>query len=84
MTKQLPITPSTVLILGSAHPGKCTIWAGLYLHEANLVGDRLRVPWCHVDDVRPAGECFYKIDPKDERYQFARATNGNWILRLRA
>ena len=78
--RYLPITPKTVEINGSVYRADCTIWAGLRLHEAALSGDRLRVPWCHINDDWEAGGCVYKLDPRKPGYRFAQARNGAWVL----
>lgn len=42
----------------------------------------LNVPWAHPDDEPWDDDCWYRVRPKDKRYRFVRAPNGNWILRL--
>lgn len=86
---RLPITPSTVEILGHRYAGTNLIWAGLRLHEATLRegsiwgqdDHHLAVPWCHVDEA-PGSDCdaTYRVRPRDPAWRFVRATNGAWIL----
>lgn len=42
----------------------------------------LSVPWAHPNDGPWDDDCWYRVRPKNERYRFVRASNGNWILCL--
>ena len=79
--ERLPITPATVEINGSTYSSRSTIWAGLRLHEALSGGDRLRVPWCHIDDESDGdGDAIYTLYPRVVGYRFVRAANGSWVM----
>jgi len=86
----LPITPSTVEILGHNYLPTDTIWAGLrlsdaYVREVSLIENdhHLAVPWCHINDPsHGADDAVYRVRSKDARYRFVKATNGAWVLRL--
>jgi len=88
---RLPIVPSTVKVLGSRWTDRKIAWAGLFFHlaevrENSLLGPdhHLRVPFAHPDNPYEAGECFYRVRPRDSRYRFVRAVNGQWVLERRA
>lgn len=81
----VPLMPWTVDINGTPWSSRSTIWAGLRWHEAEMVTQEcLSVPFCHIDDDMPSHDCgWYRIRPRDSRYQFVQAKNGAFVLKLR-
>lgn len=88
LPQALPLTPATVSINGSNYGPRSTIWAGLRWSEARDRSEwhsdpHLSVPFCHIDEDERSEDCgWYRIRSKDDRYAFAKATNGAWVLRL--